>query len=65
MLRNPPRQTADILQAGWVNELLARLTDTAPVDQTTTNHTLDDDPATFPPGGKRIFVVSYSALPHI
>lgn len=44
--------------AGYVNELLARLFDRAIVDSTTTNHTLDDDPATFPRGGKRLFIVS-------
>ncbi|KAL1404998.1 hypothetical protein Q8F55_008616 [Vanrija albida] len=42
--------------AGYVNELLARLQDTHPTDHTTTNRTLDADPATFPPGGKRVFV---------
>ncbi|EJD51340.1 phytase [Auricularia subglabra TFB-10046 SS5] len=33
---------------GYVNELLARLTRTAVIDSTSTNHTLDSDPATFP-----------------
>lgn len=33
---------------GYVNELLARLTETPVVDETTTNHTLDSDPKTFP-----------------
>ncbi|KAK1926180.1 histidine phosphatase superfamily [Papiliotrema laurentii] len=41
--------------AGWVNELLARLTDSAPEDSTTTNRTLDADESTFPQGGKRFF----------
>ena len=35
---------------GWVNELLARLTDSPVQDNTSTNHTLDDKPATFPLG---------------
>ncbi|THH02813.1 hypothetical protein EW145_g6696 [Phellinidium pouzarii] len=35
---------------GYVNELLARLTDTAVRDNTQTNRTLDADPATFPLG---------------
>lgn len=33
---------------GYVNELLARLTETPVVDETNTNRTLDSDPATFP-----------------
>lgn len=33
---------------GWVNELIARLTHSAVIDSTSTNHTLDDNPATFP-----------------
>ena len=33
---------------GWVNELLARLTNTPVVDHTSTNSTLDDSSATFP-----------------
>lgn len=33
---------------GFTNELIARLTGTAVVDHTSTNHTLDDNPATFP-----------------
>ncbi|KAF8606065.1 phosphoglycerate mutase-like protein [Ceratobasidium sp. AG-I] len=36
--------------AGWVNELIARLTDTPVHDNTTTNSTLDSNPATFPIG---------------
>lgn len=39
-----------------MNELLARLTDSFPEDQTTTNRTLDRDESTFPPGGRRVFV---------
>ncbi|KIW80418.1 hypothetical protein Z517_07033 [Fonsecaea pedrosoi CBS 271.37] len=35
---------------GFVNELIARLTNTSVQDHTSTNHTLDDDPATFPLG---------------
>lgn len=33
---------------GFTNELIARLTGTPVVDHTSTNHTLDDNPATFP-----------------
>lgn len=33
---------------GWVNELIARLTHTPVEDNTSVNHTLDDDPARFP-----------------
>ncbi|SNX84838.1 related to 3-phytase A precursor [Melanopsichium pennsylvanicum] len=33
---------------GWVNEMLARLTDTPVRDQTSTNSTIDADPNTFP-----------------
>lgn len=33
---------------GFTNELIARLTGTAVVDETSTNHTLDDSAATFP-----------------
>ena len=35
---------------GYINELLARLTNTSVVDHTQTNATLDADPATFPLG---------------
>lgn len=35
---------------GFVNELIARMTNTAVEDQTTVNHTLDFDPGTFPLG---------------
>ncbi|KAJ3175865.1 hypothetical protein HDU87_005693 [Geranomyces variabilis] len=35
---------------GWVNELIARLTDSPVVDHTSTNTTMDADPATFPLG---------------
>jgi hypothetical protein len=38
--------------AGYVNELLARLTDKPVHDSTNTNRTLDSDPATFPLGRK-------------
>jgi hypothetical protein len=44
-------------QAGWINELIARLTDSAPNDNTTTNRTLDADVSTFPRGGERLFLV--------
>lgn len=45
-------------QAGWVNELVARLTDAPVTDNTCTNRTLDASPKTFPLG-KRLFVVSF------
>ncbi|KAI5292063.1 hypothetical protein KEM52_006645 [Ascosphaera acerosa] len=35
---------------GWVNEMIARLTNQSLKDETNTNHTLDDDPRTFPLG---------------
>lgn len=46
------------LQAGYVQELLARLNDSSPIQSPTINGTLDSNPATFPQGGKRLFVVS-------
>ena len=45
-------------QAGWIKELLARLKESAPDGGPTINSTLDNEPATFPRGGKRLFVVS-------
>ena len=39
---------------GWVNELIARLTDQAVEDHTSVNHTLDSNPTTFPLG-RRIY----------
>ena len=44
-------------QAGWVNELVARLTDSAPVDAVNINRTLDFDETMFPQGGRRFFLV--------
>ncbi|KLT41664.1 phosphoglycerate mutase-like protein [Cutaneotrichosporon oleaginosum] len=41
--------------AGWVNELIARLTDSPVSDNTCTNRTLDANPKTFPLG-KRLFI---------
>lgn len=35
---------------GFTNELIARMTDRPVEDETSTNHTLDDNPATFPLG---------------
>lgn len=46
------------VQAGYVNELIARLTDSAPVDHTSTNRSMNADENLFPRGGKRMFVVS-------
>jgi hypothetical protein len=37
---------------GFVNELIARMTDQPVQDETSTNHTLDDNPDTFPLGRK-------------
>ena len=48
-------------KAGWINELIARLTDSPLEDETTTNRTLDADEATFPLGGERIFAVCVPA----
>jgi hypothetical protein len=45
---------------GYVNELIARLTDSPVVDETSTNTTLDGNAETFPRGGRRVFVVSGS-----
>lgn len=45
-------------QAGWANELLARITDSAPKDSTSSNTTLNADVSSFPRGGRRFFVVS-------
>lgn len=59
-----PQRFGKIMGAGYVNELLARLQDKHPHDHTTTNRTLDADPATFPPGGQRVFVVSADSLAH-
>ncbi|OWZ53870.1 phytase [Cryptococcus neoformans c45] len=42
--------------AGYINEIIARLTDSAPQDNTSTNRTLDADEHTFPRGGERFFV---------
>lgn len=50
-------ELADWDQAGYINEMLARLTDSEVVDSTCTNRTLDADGKTFPRGGKRMFVV--------
>ncbi|KAF2197539.1 acid phosphatase [Delitschia confertaspora ATCC 74209] len=44
-MNNPLAPTQGV---GYVNELLARLTETPVKDGTTTNHTLDSDPKTFP-----------------
>ncbi|ORX34649.1 histidine phosphatase superfamily [Kockovaella imperatae] len=52
----PGNDLGPTLGAGWTNELIARLTDSAPVDSTTTNSTLDADEASFPRGGNRLFV---------
>lgn len=48
-----------LMGAGYVNELIARLTDSVPEDSTTVNDTLDRDPSMFPRGGHRIFAVRH------
>lgn len=48
----PGRDFGPTQGVGWVNELLARLTDKPVDDHTTTNSTLDSDEATFPLGRK-------------
>ena len=45
---------------GWVNELIARLTHSSVNDSTCTNHTLDDNPATFPIGTKHKLFADFS-----
>ncbi|KAL1856356.1 hypothetical protein VTK73DRAFT_8304 [Phialemonium thermophilum] len=47
---------------GFVNELIARLTGTAVHDRTSSNATLDGDPATFPlrPGGRGALYADFS-----
>jgi len=45
-------------QTGWIRELVGRLTDSEPRDGPTINSTLDNNPTTFPRGGKRVFVAS-------
>ncbi|TAQ90251.1 hypothetical protein B7494_g1414 [Chlorociboria aeruginascens] len=45
---------------GFTNELIARLTDTPVKDHTSTNSTLDDDPRTFPVGGKTSLYADFS-----
>ena len=42
------QQLGPVQGVGYVNELLARLTDQPVQDETQTNHTLDDSPITFP-----------------
>ncbi|KUJ10340.1 phosphoglycerate mutase-like protein [Mollisia scopiformis] len=45
---------------GFTNELIARMTDTAVHDHTSTNSTLDDNPSTFPVGGKTVLYADFS-----
>jgi hypothetical protein len=45
---------------GFTNELIARLTNTAVDDHTSTNSTLDDSRQTFPIGGKTILYADFS-----
>ncbi len=46
--------------AGFTNELVARLTNSSVVDHTTTNSTLDNNPATFPIGGSTVLYADFS-----
>ncbi|KAE9961418.1 hypothetical protein BLS_002137 [Venturia inaequalis] len=45
---------------GYVNELIARMTNSPVKDQTTTNHTLDDNPSTFPIGNNYTLFADFS-----
>jgi hypothetical protein len=45
---------------GFVNELIARLTNSPVVDSTSTNRTLDSNPATFPLGGSHVLFADFS-----
>jgi hypothetical protein len=45
---------------GFVNELIARLTGTPVSDSTSTNRTLDSNPATFPVGGNNVLFADFS-----
>lgn len=56
----PGNALAATVGAGFVNELIARLTATAVRDRTSTNRTLDADPATFPIGKERPLFADFS-----
>lgn len=45
---------------GFTNELIARMTNTPVVDETTTNHTLDGNNATFPIGTGQVMFADFS-----
>lgn len=45
---------------GYVNELIARMTNSPVKDETTTNHTLDTDPSTFPIGKNYTLFADFS-----
>lgn len=45
---------------GYVNELIARMTNSPVKDETTTNHTLDADPSTFPIGKNYTLFADFS-----
>jgi hypothetical protein len=45
---------------GFINELIARLTGTPVVDSTSTNRTLDSNPATFPVGSSHVLFADFS-----
>jgi hypothetical protein len=45
---------------GFTNELIARLTGSPVVDSTSTNRTLDSNPATFPVGGSHVLFADFS-----
>ena len=45
---------------GYANELIARMTGKNVVDWTNVNHTLDDNPATFPIGAENILFADFS-----
>lgn len=45
---------------GFVNELIARMTNQSVKDATSTNHTLDSNPATFPIGSRHMLFADFS-----
>ena len=45
---------------GFTNELIARMTEKPVQDHTSTNHTLDDSPSTFPVGGSHVLYADFS-----
>lgn len=48
------------LGIGWTNELISRLTHKPVQDETSTNHTLDSNPKTFPIGSEDVIFADFS-----